>query len=141
MIGELGKDKLAAAAWQRETSSDLAHDQHDVLIAVQDVLGAAFVKMDTVFRSLATNEPGYGGRYHPVHLSPAELSVALEDILAQFRLIQSAFEYVNTCTNEVKKTYSRAAYCFDLSRPQLLRQKALMSTAEDTTESNSEVAP
>ena len=46
MIGELGKDKLAAAAWQRETSSDLAHDQHDVLVAVQDVLGAAFVKMD-----------------------------------------------------------------------------------------------
>jgi hypothetical protein len=134
MVGQLGKDKLAAAAWQRETSSDMAHDQHDVLIAVQDVLGAAFVKMQSAFNSVLTP-------FVSTESVEERVPEILDELLAQFRLVQSAFNYVNECTNEVKKTYSRAAYCFDTSRPQLLRQKALMSTTESTSECTSEITP
>ena len=134
MVGQLDKDKLAAAAWQRETSSDMAHDQHDVLVAVQDVLGAAFVRMEAAF-----NQRDLHG-LAPVQTDQMTPEI-LDELLTQFRLIQSAFKYVNTCTNGVKKTYSRAAYGFNVSTPQLLRQKALMCTTEGATESNSEVAP
>lgn len=119
MLGNIPEDKLAALAWKRQTASDLAHEQHDILVAVSDVVKGSLTQIDTDLRTHTGSA-----------LLQQTCDQVIEKILAQLRMIQAAFDYANNCLDSVKRCYSRATYSFNPIDATLVFQKASMGPTE-----------
>ena len=131
MLGNIPEDKLAALAWKRQTASELAHEQHDILVAVSDVVKGSLAQMDTDLRAHAEV---HGTQGLVANATSDEFQQTcdhvIDKMLIQLRMVQAAFDYANGCLDSVKQCYSRATYSFNPYTTALVFQKAAMGPAE-----------
>ena len=131
MLGNIPEDKLSALAWKRQTASELAHEQHDVLVAVSDVVKGSLTQIDTDLRTHANQHVTQGLAAGATSIEFQQTcDQTIEKILAQLKMIQAAFDYANGCLDSVKLCYSRATYSFNPYTASLVFQKAAMGPTE-----------
>ena len=131
MLGNIPEDKLSALAWKRQIASELAHEQHDILVAVSDVVKGSLTQIDNELRTHVDQHaaPGPGVSATSIEFQQ-RCDHVIEKILIQLRMIQAAFDYANGCLDSVKKCYSRATYSFNPYTATLVFQKAAMGPTE-----------
>ena len=127
MLGNISEKKLAMLAWKRQTASELAHEQHDVLVAVSDVIKGGLTRMNI---DLTTHATGFDVFQQTNTELQQKHDIIIEKLLDHLRMMQAAFDYANGCLNSVKECYSRATYSFEPHNVALVFQKAIMGTTE-----------